>query len=121
MQIGYNLKKKKRKQSRINRLIEIPQEISTNLPKITVIGFKQMLIENYKGAFPTWLAPVQVKILTISDKQKEYADELLQHTEEVLTTTLGNLEKNVAEALKLMEISLEDTIKTVQNSRKELK
>ena len=42
-------KKNKSIQSRINRLLEIPQEISTNLPKITVIGFKQMLIENYKG------------------------------------------------------------------------
>ena len=41
-------KKNKSIQSRINRLLEIPQEISTNLPKITVIGFKQMLIENYK-------------------------------------------------------------------------
>ena len=42
-------KRNKSIQSRINRLLEIPQEISTNLPKITVIGFKQMLIENYKG------------------------------------------------------------------------
>ena len=52
----------------------------------------------------------------ISNGTKEYADELLQHTEEVLTTTLGNLEKNVAEALKLMEISLEDTIKTLMKN-----
>ena len=32
--------------------------------------FIGVLIEHYAGAFPTWLAPVQVKILTISDKQK---------------------------------------------------
>ena len=31
------------------------------------------LIEETKGAFPLWLAPTQVKILTISDKQIEYA------------------------------------------------
>ncbi len=42
-------KKNKSIQNRINRLLEIPQEISTNLPKLTVIGFKQILIENYKG------------------------------------------------------------------------
>lgn len=42
-------KKNKSVQSRINRLLEMPQEISSNLPKITVLGFKQMLIENYKG------------------------------------------------------------------------
>ncbi len=32
-----------------------------------------LLIEKYAGAFPTWLAPVQVKILPITDNQKEYA------------------------------------------------
>ena len=35
--------------------------------------------------------------------------------------TLEKLETNMSEALKLMEISLQDTIKTIQNSRKELK
>lgn len=35
-----------------------------------------MLIEKYAGAFPTWLAPVQVKILTISDKHADYAEAL---------------------------------------------
>lgn len=32
-----------------------------------------LLIEKYAGAFPTWLAPVQVKLLPITDGQKEYA------------------------------------------------
>lgn len=34
------------------------------------------LIEHYAGAFPTWLAPVQVKILPISEKQMAYAQEI---------------------------------------------
>lgn len=38
--------------------------------------FIGILIENYAGAFPTWLAPVQVKILPISDKFNDYAYEL---------------------------------------------
>jgi len=33
-----------------------------------------LLIEKYAGAFPTWLAPTQVKILPISDNYLEYAD-----------------------------------------------
>ena len=33
-----------------------------------------MLIEKYAGAFPTWMSPVQVKILPISDKYNDYAD-----------------------------------------------
>lgn len=32
-----------------------------------------LLIEKYAGAFPTWLAPVQVKVLPISDKYIDYA------------------------------------------------
>jgi len=39
------------------------------------IGF---LLEQYAGRFPTWLAPVQVKVLPISDKFQDYAKELVQ-------------------------------------------
>lgn len=39
--------------------------------------FLAILIEHYKGKFPFWLAPVQIKILTITDAQKEYARNLL--------------------------------------------
>lgn len=38
--------------------------------------FIGILIENYAGAFPTWLAPVQVKILPITDRHMDYAFEL---------------------------------------------
>ena len=39
------------------------------------IGF---LLEHYAGKFPTWLAPLQVKILPISDKFMDYAHSILQ-------------------------------------------
>jgi len=35
--------------------------------------FIGILIEHFAGAFPTWLAPVQVKVLPISDKYMDYA------------------------------------------------
>ena len=38
--------------------------------------FIGILIEHYAGAFPVWLAPTQVKILPISEKQMDYAVEL---------------------------------------------
>ncbi|MCX6740731.1 MAG: threonine--tRNA ligase [Candidatus Parcubacteria bacterium] len=38
--------------------------------------FMALLIEHYAGAFPTWMAPVQVKILPVSDKFIEYALEV---------------------------------------------
>ena len=44
--------------------------------------FIGILIEHYAGAFPTWLAPVQVKILPITDEQKEYACNLANQLKE---------------------------------------
>ena len=38
--------------------------------------FIGILVENYAGAFPVWLAPIQVKILPISEKHMAYAAEL---------------------------------------------
>ncbi len=38
--------------------------------------FIGILIEHFAGHFPTWLAPVQVKILPISDKYSDYAEKV---------------------------------------------
>ena len=40
--------------------------------------FIGILIENYAGAFPVWLAPVQIKLLPITDAHVDYAKELAQ-------------------------------------------
>lgn len=39
----------KRGFNRFEEMLEIPKEITSNEPKVTIMGFKQMLIENYKG------------------------------------------------------------------------
>jgi threonyl-tRNA synthetase len=39
--------------------------------------FMGILLEHYKGNMPFWLAPVQVKLLTITDSQKEYAKTIM--------------------------------------------
>lgn len=44
--------------------------------------FFGILIEQFAGAFPTWLAPVQVKVLPISDKYNEYAEKVKKQLEE---------------------------------------
>lgn len=44
--------------------------------------FMAFLIEETKGAFPTWLSPLQVKVLPISDKHLEYANEVKKALEE---------------------------------------
>ena len=37
------------KKKRIDKILEIPQEVYTNMPKITITGFNEIMIENYKG------------------------------------------------------------------------
>ena len=44
--------------------------------------FIGILIEHFAGAFPTWLAPVQVKVLPISDKYMEYGEKVRAALEE---------------------------------------
>lgn len=45
------MKQNKRKNimNRLDKVLEMPKEITSNEPKITILGFNQMLIENYKG------------------------------------------------------------------------
>ena len=43
--------------------------------------FIGILIEHFAGKFPTWLAPVQVKVLPISDKFADYAEEVKKELE----------------------------------------
>ncbi len=45
--------------------------------------FIAILTEHYAGAFPTWLAPVQVKLLPISEKHHDYTFELHKKFEEI--------------------------------------
>jgi threonyl-tRNA synthetase len=40
--------------------------------------FMAILIENYAGNFPTWLTPVQVKVLPITEKHLEYANKVAE-------------------------------------------
>ena len=44
--------------------------------------FIGILIEHFAGAFPTWLAPVQVKVIPISDKHLDYGNKVLDALKE---------------------------------------
>ena len=44
--------------------------------------FIGILTEHFAGAFPTWLAPVQVKFLPIADRHADYAREIMEKLEE---------------------------------------
>ncbi|MBR2744619.1 MAG: YabP/YqfC family sporulation protein [Clostridia bacterium] len=40
---------RKSKINRINRALEIPEEVVSSVPKITALGFEKLMIENYKS------------------------------------------------------------------------
>ncbi len=44
--------------------------------------FIGILVENYQGAFPIWLSPVQVKILNITDRNQKYAEKICEELKE---------------------------------------
>lgn len=39
----------KNTRNKIERILELPIEVTTNIPKITITGFNQIMIENYTG------------------------------------------------------------------------
>ena len=43
------MKRRKQKQSRFEELFEIPEEISSQKPKMTLMGFEELLVVNYKS------------------------------------------------------------------------
>lgn len=45
--------------------------------------FIAILTEHYAGAFPVWLSPVQVKVMPISDRQNDYAAQIVKKLEEL--------------------------------------
>lgn len=40
---------KKKKTNKLESILELPQEIYSDVPKITIIGFEEIILENYKG------------------------------------------------------------------------
>ncbi len=39
----------KRKRNKIDKMLEMPKEVYSDIPKIIVTGFEEMIIENFKG------------------------------------------------------------------------
>ena len=55
------------------------REIPVMLHRAILGSFERfigVLIEHYAGAFPVWLAPVQVVVINITDKQAEYCEDI---------------------------------------------
>ena len=70
--------------------------------------FIGIITEHFAGAFPVWLAPVQVKILPIADKHKEYSEKLLEKLEDLgIRAELDEREEKIG--YKIREAQLQKT------------
>lgn len=70
--------------------------------------FIGILIEQYAGAFPTWLSPVQVKILPVTDRANEYAKQLEEKLKDMDIRVELDL-RNEKIGYKIREAQLEKT------------
>lgn len=68
--------------------------------------FIGILIEHYAGHFPLWLAPIQVVIMTITDKQHDYASKIAQELERLGLRVKLDL-RNEKISFKIREHSLQ--------------
>lgn len=68
--------------------------------------FIGILIEHYAGAFPAWLAPIQVAVLTITDAQSDYAREVANNLKKAGFRAVADL-RNEKVGYKIRERTLE--------------
>jgi threonyl-tRNA synthetase len=68
--------------------------------------FIGILVEHYAGALPLWLAPVQVAVLTITDRQAEYAREIAAELKDAGLRAITDL-RNEKITYKIREHSLQ--------------
>ena len=38
-----------KRKNRLDKILELPQEVYSNVPKLTITGFNEIILENYKG------------------------------------------------------------------------
>ena len=68
--------------------------------------FIGILIENYEASFPAWLAPIQVAVLNITDKQKEYIEKVRNSLQEKGFRAISDL-RNEKIGFKIRELTMQ--------------
>lgn len=84
--------------------------------------FIAVLIEHYAGRFPTWLAPVQVRILTVADRFGKYADDVKAFLEEEgLRAEVDNRPESIGKKVREAQLQKIPLILTVGEKEVEKK
>ena len=79
----------------------------------TLDRFMGILLEHYKDKFPVWLSPLQVKVLSITEKQNAYA---MQVAEELDTGNIVSQESKIESFVEnVVKIVKEDGVSRAVN------
>ena len=59
-----------KKKNRIEKMLELPQEVYSNIPKLIITGFEEIILENYKGIleYEEYYASINTYIGTVNIK-----------------------------------------------------
>ena len=67
--------------------------------------FIGIITEHFAGAFPTWLAPVQVKVISVSEKSAEYASKVAEKLDEAqIRVELDNSDERIGYKIRLAQL-----------------
>ena len=67
--------------------------------------FFGILIENYAGDFPLWLAPIQVRLLPVSDEVRDYAEKITQELKKAgLRVEVDNTSERLGKLIRTAEV-----------------
>jgi len=96
------MKKKRNTLSKLDRILEMPQEVYSDIPKITITGFNEIIIENFKGIleyedyymlFADMEDNIKMYVKLIKKQEKRYdsikdkfQDETLKEEDKVILT-----------------------------------
>ena len=89
-----------RKKNRFNQILEMPREIDSTEPKITIISFDEILIENYKGIL-------------------EYEEFFIKVDTEIGTVNINGY-KLTLEQITSDDIGIKGTIKSIELEKNEV-
>ena len=89
--------------NRINQFLEMPEELITNKPKLTILGFDQLVIENYKN--------ISYEVEIFENKYKKMRRDSLERKKKIKSLLMGN--KNSKGNINLLKQQLVNIQKNI--------
>ncbi len=83
-----------KKRNRIDKILELPPEVYSKEPKITITGFKELILENYKGIleYEEFFASISTYIGIVNIKGKNLNLEKMTNDDIKITGNIDEVE-----------------------------